>query len=40
MFTTANNEEDLVKIFEAYQIDKASTLASAKYSEGILSLNV
>lgn len=37
MFTTANNEEDLVKIFEAYPIDKASTLASTKYSEGILS---
>lgn len=37
MFTTANNEEDLVKIFETYPIDKASILASTKYSEGILN---
>lgn len=36
IFTKANNKEDLIKIFNLYPIDKASTLAKTKYSEDLL----
>lgn len=39
IFTTANNKEDLTKIFNLYPIDKASTLAKTKYSEDLLIKN-